>query len=339
MAEKQVALCFTALVFFSLLNFYVSAIPSKQTGLLIKELNRRGPYIGLITVYAPEEKAFLSTGAFIPNPKHPFVDLSGRRFRVGTVYGKKVIYVKCGVGMVNAAATAQQMLDLFAIKGIVHFGISGNLNNSLSIGDVVIPKQFAHTGLWNWMNPNGTVDPTDVAHLEFGNYNVPQGDGVNLLGQIGYWTEEIYSVSGEPNNPVSVLWVEVSRKWLKLAASLEGMELERCVNSSLCLPENPKLVVGLSGSTSNIFMDNAAYRDFLSETFKVSSSDMESSAVVMTCLSNGFPSLVIRGMSDLAGGQSGENTIDKFGSLAALNTAKAVLKFISKLPVKGVARV
>ena len=53
------------------------------------------------------------------------------------------------------------------------------------------------------------------------------------------------------------------------------------MNSSLCLPGKPKLVVGLKGSTSNIFVDNAAYRDFLFQTFEVSSSDMESSAVVM----------------------------------------------------------
>lgn len=52
---------------------------------------------------------------------------------------------------VNAAAATQQMLDLFDVKGIVHFGVSGNVNDSLSIGDVVIPKQFAHTGIWDWL--------------------------------------------------------------------------------------------------------------------------------------------------------------------------------------------
>lgn len=51
----------------------------------------------------------------------------------------------------NAAAATQQMLDLFDIAGIVHFGISGNANNSMSIGDVTIPQQFAHTGIWDWM--------------------------------------------------------------------------------------------------------------------------------------------------------------------------------------------
>lgn len=51
----------------------------------------------------------------------------------------------------NAAAATQQMLDLFDITGIIHFGIAGNVNNSMSIGDVTIPKQFAHTGIWDWL--------------------------------------------------------------------------------------------------------------------------------------------------------------------------------------------
>jgi nucleoside phosphorylase len=64
------------------------------------------------------------------------------------------------------------------------------------------------------------------------------------------------------------------------------MELEKCVNSSLCLPQKPKLVVGLKGSTADIFVDNAAYRDFLYKAFGVSSADMESSAVVMASCSS-----------------------------------------------------
>lgn len=133
----------------------------------------------------------------------------------------------------------------------------------------------------------------------------------------------------------------------------------------MCLPQKPQLVVGLRGSTANIFVDNAAYSDFLFQTFRVSSVDMESSAVVMvsisyscmihftkkkkknsfsptkvanklwwfwqTSLSNGFPVIVIRGLSDLAGGQSGHNSIDTFGSLAAINACKVVVQFIKQL--------
>ena len=56
----------------------------------------------------------------------------------------------CWVNQVNAAAATQQMVDFFDIKGIVHFGIAGNVNDSLSIGDVTVPKQIGHTGIWDW---------------------------------------------------------------------------------------------------------------------------------------------------------------------------------------------
>ncbi|ONI23725.1 hypothetical protein PRUPE_2G204400 [Prunus persica] len=51
----------------------------------------------------------------------------------------------------NAAAATQQMLDLFDILGIANFGIAGNANNSLSIGDVTFPQHFSHTGIWDWL--------------------------------------------------------------------------------------------------------------------------------------------------------------------------------------------
>ncbi|KAL3520809.1 hypothetical protein ACH5RR_018958 [Cinchona calisaya] len=332
-AGKQVKWHLLLLVFISSLLFSAFAISSeikKTLAKTIKELNRKGPYLGLITVYAPEEDAFFASGAFKPNPKQPYVDLSGRRFRIGSIEGSKVIYVRCGVGLVNAAAATQQMLDVFHITGIVHFGIAGNANSSMSIGDVIIPKQFAQTGIWDWVKPNATIPTNDVAELDFGSYNMPSG-GDNNLGSIGYSTEFFYSKSGKPNTPQRTIWFQTSQNWFELASSLEGMELEQCVNSSLCLPKKPKVVVGLNGATSNSFVDNAAYREFLYTTFHVSSLDMESAAIVMTSLSNGFNVIVIRGLSDLAGAQDGDNTILLFGPLAATNVAKAVIQFVKAL--------
>lgn len=66
-----------------------------------------------------------------------------------------------------------------------------------------------------------------------------------------------------------------------LVLQFQGMSLEQCVNSTLCLPEKPQLVVGLRGLTADIFVKNAAYANFLFQNFKVSSTDMESAAVVM----------------------------------------------------------
>ncbi|MED6108889.1 hypothetical protein PIB30_028350 [Stylosanthes scabra] len=322
------------LLLFIFCGFAAAAFSTKKRKTIeeINKINENGPYIGLITVYAPEETAFFATGAFQSDPKHPFVDLAGRRFRVGKVNNKKVIYVRCGIGLVNAAAATQNMVDMFEISGIIHFGIAGNANSSMSIGDVTIPTQFVDTGLWDWLNPNGTVDSSDFGKLDIGNYNVPRGDGQNLLGHVGYSTEQFYSESGDPNTPQRVIWLNTTSQWLNLAANLKGIRLERCVNSSFCLSEEPKLVVGLKGATANTFIDNAAYREFLFQTFHVSSLDMESSAIVMTTLSNGYPVLVIRGLSDLAGAQKGDNPIQIFGPLAATNTATVVIEFLKTLP-------
>lgn len=336
MAGNQVKWLLLMLVFVSSLSFPVIAVSSERKTISarnIRELNRNGPYLGLVTVYAPEEDAFFATGAFKPNPKYPYVDLSGRRFRVGSIGGSKVIYVRCGVGLVNAAAATQQMLDVFHMIGIIHFGIAGNANSSMSIGDVIIPKQFAQTGLWDWVKFKAAIPTNDVAKLDFGSYNMPNG-GDNALGSIGYSTEFFYSKSGKPNTPERTLWFQTSQDWVEVSSSLEGMELEQCVNSSLCLPQKPKVVVGLNGATANVFVDNAAYREFLYTTFHVSSLDMESAAIVMTCLSNGFKVIVIRGLSDLAGAQDGDNTIHLFGPVAASNVAKAVVQFVKTLRLR-----
>lgn len=80
MASEQAAKCLVIILLsITLLVISVSATPSNKRKSLntIKEVNRKGPYIGLITVFPPEEDAFFTTGAFEINPHHPFVDLSG----------------------------------------------------------------------------------------------------------------------------------------------------------------------------------------------------------------------------------------------------------------------
>lgn len=78
MAPKQVAEGLLTLVLITLLVVSSLSLPLNRRSLkFIKEINRKGPYIGLITVYPPEEAEFFHTGAFKPNPIHPFLDLSG----------------------------------------------------------------------------------------------------------------------------------------------------------------------------------------------------------------------------------------------------------------------
>lgn len=79
MAEKQHPTCLLVLFSLVLVIFTSANKASNRVKSLnvIKELNRKGPYIGLITVFPPEEDAFFAISAFKPHPLHPFVDLSG----------------------------------------------------------------------------------------------------------------------------------------------------------------------------------------------------------------------------------------------------------------------
>ena len=59
-------------------------------------------------------------------------------YTAGEVFGKKVVCCECGVGKVNAAMSAQIMIDLYRPDVIINSGIAGSLSKNIRIGDLVI---------------------------------------------------------------------------------------------------------------------------------------------------------------------------------------------------------
>ncbi|CAA2968057.1 bark storage A-like [Olea europaea subsp. europaea] len=285
--------------------------------------NYGGPYIGLLMAYPTEEAALVTSRFFVPSSNVPSIDLAGRRFNIGKIKGVDVIYVMSGEQTLNAGITVQILLDVFDIKGIVHYGTAGSANDSLFTGDVSVPLYIAFTGSWKWkelQSPDGWL-----AELEFGNYNLPE-KGENSLAKIEYTYQQLYS-NGKPMQ--QVFWLPVDANWFSLATQLQELDfvLQQCLNETFCLPTKPKVVYRLRGSTADIFVDNAAYRKFLFNKFNISTVDEESSAVVMTSITNGVPCIVFRGVSDLAGaGNKLESTSSS--SLAALNALSVAVEFI-----------
>ncbi|KAI3910704.1 hypothetical protein MKW92_002400 [Papaver armeniacum] len=253
---------------------------------LLDRINREGPYVGIVMAYALEEMALQSSGFFIPNCQNPSVDLSGRNFNIGSIKGTKVIY----------------LIDVRAAQGIVHYGVAGSANNSVSYGDVSIPKYVAFTGSWNW-----EVN-SEFKEMKIGNYNLPKEDKIHW-GKLNFKPEEFLSV-GKPMK--EVFWLEVDKTWFNLhilfnengiGCIQQGLEFQQCENATSCFPRVTKVEYGLRGVSPDIFLDNAAYRQFFSKEFQVSTVDEESLAVLTTAMSSGVPSIVIRGVSDLAGGK------------------------------------
>ncbi|KNA18974.1 hypothetical protein SOVF_064490 [Spinacia oleracea] len=282
--------------------------------------NHGGPYIGLVLAFPAEQVPLLNSGLFVPNSRNPFIQLSGRKFNIGKIKGVDVIYVLTGEQTVNAAITVQSLLQTFNIKGIVHYGIAGCTNTSMSVGDVGVPHSFAFTSSWKWLDFGS--EETSEKELKFGAYNHPQ-TGENLLERIQFSPVQLFT-NGKAME--EIFWFPVDAHWYNLATQLQRVKLQQCLNETACLPKEPKVVFGLRGSTANVFMSNLAFAKFLYEEFSISTADEESAAVVHASLSNGVPCVVFRGVSDVAGGE--KLALAGLSSLAAINSFKVAAKFV-----------
>ena len=59
-------------------------------------------------------------------------------FYTGTIKNKNVVIVRCAVGKVNAARTCQMLIDRYDVSLIINIGVSGSVDNTLDIGDIVV---------------------------------------------------------------------------------------------------------------------------------------------------------------------------------------------------------
>ncbi len=91
-------------------------------------------YLGVLSAF-PAELAPLLARATV----HEKMEINGHIFRVVDLAGVRVVLAMTGIGIVNAATTAETLLTNFNVVGIVFSGVAGS---SLLIGDVLVPAQY-----------------------------------------------------------------------------------------------------------------------------------------------------------------------------------------------------
>ncbi|KAF9670540.1 hypothetical protein SADUNF_Sadunf13G0079700 [Salix dunnii] len=283
--------------------------------------------LGLVLASDNNEKALLDSGLFEPDSENPHVDIAGRRFHVGTLNKTPIMYVKTGTHSVNVAAAVQTLLLKFRTSGIIFFGSSGSLDENMLVpGDVAVPKAVAFTGVWEWKK----FRSENKGKLVFGDFNYPV-NGENLLGTVEHQKIDMFSTSEEPKE---VFWLPISSSWYEAATEeLKDLELKKC-HSGTCLPGTPKIVFGSKASTSDFYVKNKAYGDFLVEMFNASTADSASGSVALTSLSNEKLFVVFQGVSNVAGGKS-TNAGIKY--IASYNAFLAATKFINSIPTPRLA--
>jgi adenosylhomocysteine nucleosidase len=248
------------------------------------------------------------------------IGINGRTYTAGKLSGKDVILVLSGESMVNAAMTAQTALDHFGIRGIIFSGIAGGVNPDLGIGDVVIPAQWGEYQEQLFARQSGEGWDTGYHARDLGNFGMMFPQKVGLVRK-----------NGAPDQVEQRFWFQVSEELLAAAKEAVGnVKLADCSVIKVCLAKQPRVVVGGNGVSGSTFVDNAAYREWVWQTFHADALDMESAAVAHVAYTNATPFIAFRSLSDLAGGGPGQNELTTFFQLAADNSAAVVTAFLEK---------
>lgn len=209
-----------------------------------------------------------------------------------------VVMANSGVGIANAAATTQFLIDRYRPSGIIFCGIASAVNPAHHIGDLVIPESYITFDYGYWGDQGMTTDSVTVGRVD--------STGFSRLLDIPT-DGELYDRLGQAANSAAYLLRAVDKR----------------------LPEIHQGGIGISG---NAFLDNKAKRDQLYRQLKAQITDTESSAVVQTATAAGVPVAVIRACAAPAGESTtpeAQAALVDFFKVAAHNVALVLRQFLT----------
>lgn len=248
--------------------------------------------IAICGAYPPEMDALKKTFGVSEGNGFQRTVIHGVEFWRGKHAGKEIVVFRAGMSLVNAASQLQLALDRFPITHVLFAGVAGGVDPKLHVGDVVIPENWAYHGEAAYLNEDGK-----------GGYVVPE-----------YFTpkyENFGMIFPDEMGAVSDSGARDRVPWF--AADSKLLEVARAVSPKL--PPMKKagrtitVSIGGTGVAGTVFLDNAKYREWIFKVWSARCVDMESTALAHVAYMNGKPILIVRGLSDLAGGQAGPNPI------------------------------
>lgn len=279
---------------------------------------RRQPGRRLYAVLAAYEPEILANRAAILGNAKPdrVVTIHGVPFEFGHCEGRDVVLFKTGMSMVNAAMTTQLALDHFPITQVLFAGIAGGVNPTRHIGDVVVPDRWANHSEAAYFNPKPgggyVIDPTFPVRYTNFDWIFPSDTWVVREG------------------------AETPTPWAAFDADRDLLSAAR-----RALVARPRLFfagepcaasVGGMGISGSVYCDNREYRKWAFSVWKAECLDMESTAVAQVCWASRTPFLIVRALSDLAGGQEGQNPSSQTEGPVAKNAAAVLLTILETLP-------
>ena len=251
----------------------------------------------------------------------------GRKLGEETVNGVRFVRIRfgdhdlllfsSGVSMVNAAMMTQLAIDRFHVDTVLFAGIAGAIDPARHIGDVVVPQRWHHHSEAAYLNPR----PDGTGYV-IPKYFQPPHENFGFLFPDHVWAirDGMRSPARQPYFEADPVLLEVARK---AAATAPPMEYRG---------RRAELRVGGDGIAGPVFMDNREYRKWAFRVWNAQCLDMESTAIAQVCWANKVPCLVVRSLSDLAGGQEGLNDADFTEGPVARHAALFLREVVRNLP-------
>ena len=298
-----------------------------------REFDSQG-YTALAVAYAPEMESMLATieqraDASITET----VKFKGVTYRIGEFQGEPILVFATGMSIANAAMTMQMAFDYFPVNEVVYMGIAGAVNPQWSPGDVVVPERWYYHDESVYSNP----DPENPGQFILPDYyadflseqparraadpHVPDYKPFAFIHP-----DEVLVIKEGMEAPVDTAYFSATPRLLEAARSAAASLPRQTIGE-----REVAISVGGNGVTGSVFLDNRDYRKWTREVFQAEVTEMESAAIGQVCFINEVDWVILRAVSDLAGGQEGvndENLYDLDASLVGAQLLFALLEEI-----------
>lgn len=273
------------------------------------------PLLALCAAYPPELEALRKEFGVDEANGFTVTSAKGLTFWRGRHGRHEIVVFRTGVSLVNAAYQLQLALDRFPITAVLFAGVAGGTDPSLHVGDVVVPENWAYHAEAAYLNPDGKggyIRP-DYFKATYENF------GMIFPNDVAAIREGEKDFVRVPLFPADPALLAAARRAAAKLPPLRKAGREVAVS------------VGGTGVAGAVFLDNAPYREWLFRVWRARCTDMESTALAHVAWSNRTPVLIVRGLSDLAGGQHGANPIDANEATVSAIAARVLRQIVEEL--------
>ena len=276
---------------------------------------KTGPESIAVMASFPEELEAIIAVMVPDKTKVETTRINGISFRTAEIGGKRYVFFLTGMSLVNAAMNTQLAIDHFNLRAVLFTGIAGGIDPAYSPGDVVVPAKWHYHSEAAYFNETapGTFALAGYFKQKYKNFGMIFPDDVTVI------REGMKDWAQMPSFPADDRLLLAAKK---ATDAMPPMKTGDRVN---------KVTYGGDGVSGTVFCDNAEYRKWIFEVWKAECLDMESTSIAQVCWENKMPCLIVRGLSDLAGGQTGANQIDVYLKAAADHSAAVLERILQNL--------